>query len=88
MASDAKKGNSIVETIKTIVYALLIAAFVPSQSIGFLNLQGLVLFGLYMLGIVGGLMTAFLMRQTALRGPKPSFALMLPAGTLIPIESG
>jgi len=60
------------------VYALLIAAFVPSRSIGFLNLQGLVLFGLYMLGIVGGLLTALLMRQTALRGPKPSFALMLP----------
>lgn len=61
------------------VYALLIAAFVPDQSVGPLNLQGLVLFGLYMLGIVGGLLTALLMRQTALRGPKPAFALMLPA---------
>lgn len=61
------------------VYALLIAAFVPDRSVGPLNLQGLVLFGLYMLGIVGGLLTALLMRQTALRGPKPAFALMLPA---------
>ena len=61
------------------VYALLIAAFVPERSVGPLNLQGLVLFGLYLLGIVGGLMTALLMRQTALRGPKPAFALMLPA---------
>jgi len=60
------------------VYALLIAAFVPRQSIGFLNLQGIVLFGLYMLGIAGGLMTALMLRQTALRGPKPGFALMLP----------
>lgn len=60
------------------VYALLIAAFVPSQRIGFMNLQGLVLFGLYMFGIVMGILTALLIRKTALRGPKPPFALMLP----------
>lgn len=60
------------------VYALLIAAFVPSQDVGFLNLQGLVLFGLYMFGIVAGVLTALLIRKTALRGPKPPFALMLP----------
>ena len=60
------------------VYALLIAAFVPATSVGFLNLQGLVLFGLYMFGIVAGVLTAFLIRKTALRGPKPPFALMLP----------
>jgi ferrous iron transport protein B len=60
------------------IYALLIAAFVPPQQLGFLNLQGLVLFGLYMLGIFGGLMTTLLLRKTALHGPKPSFALMLP----------
>ncbi|MDJ0711823.1 MAG: ferrous iron transport protein B [Woeseiaceae bacterium] len=60
------------------VYALLIAAFVPATRIGFLNLQGLVLFGLYMFGIVMGVLTALLMRQSALRGPKPPFALMLP----------
>lgn len=60
------------------VYALLIAAFVPATNVGFMNLQGLVLFGLYMLGITGGLGTALLLRKTALRGPKPSFALMLP----------
>jgi ferrous iron transport protein B len=40
------------------IYALLIAAFVPAQKVGSLNLQGLVLFGLYMLGIVAGLLTA------------------------------
>jgi ferrous iron transport protein B len=60
------------------VYALLIAAFVPARDVGFMNLQGLVLFGLYMLGIVMGLLTALLMRKTALHGPKPTFALMLP----------
>lgn len=60
------------------VYALLIAAFVPVRSIGWFNLQGLVLFALYLLGIAAGLMTALLLRKTALRGPKPGFALMLP----------
>jgi len=60
------------------VYALLIAAFVPATDVGFLNLQGLVLFGLYMFGIVAGILTALLIRKTALRGPKPPFALMLP----------
>jgi ferrous iron transport protein B len=60
------------------VYALLIAAFVPARDVGMLNLQGLILFGLYMFGIIAGVLTALLMRKTALRGPKPPFALMLP----------
>jgi len=60
------------------IYALLIAAFVPATKVGILNLQGLVLFGLYLFGIVMGILTALLMRKTTLRGPKPSFALMLP----------
>jgi ferrous iron transport protein B len=60
------------------IYALLIAAFVPDESIGWLNLQGLVLLGLYLLGILGGLTTAWLLKRTALRGPKPHFALALP----------
>jgi len=60
------------------IYALLIAAFVPDQSIGWMNLQGLVLFGLYLLGIVGGLGTAMMLKSSALKGPKPHFMLALP----------
>lgn len=60
------------------VYALLIAAFVPAESVGWLNLQGLVLLGLYILGIFAGVLTALLLKVSALRGPKPPFALMLP----------
>ncbi|KAA9131808.1 ferrous iron transport protein B [Marinihelvus fidelis] len=60
------------------IYALLIAAFVPATSVGWFNLQGLVLFGLYLLGIFGGLATAWLMKRSALRGPKPHFVLALP----------
>ncbi len=61
------------------VYALLIAAFVPGRTFGVLNLQGIVLFGLYLLGIIGGIGTALLLRRSALRGPKPNFVLALPA---------
>jgi ferrous iron transport protein B len=60
------------------VYALLIAAFVPDESVGWFNLQGLVLLGLYLLGIAGGLATAWFLKRSALRGPKPQFALALP----------
>ncbi len=60
------------------VYALLISAFVPATSIGFFNLQGLVLLGLYLFGIVMGVITALLMRKTAMKGESSSFALMLP----------
>lgn len=45
------------------VYALLIAAFIPSTSVwGIFNLQGLVLFGLYMAGIVSALCVSFVMK--------------------------
>lgn len=45
------------------VYALLIAAFVPAQTVwGFLNLQGLVLFGLYMAGIISALVVSFVLK--------------------------
>jgi ferrous iron transport protein B len=60
------------------VYALLIAAFVPEQSVGIFNLQGLVLFGLYLVGIVGGVGTALLLRRSVLRGENPTFILALP----------
>jgi ferrous iron transport protein B len=60
------------------VYALMIAAFVPAQRILVFNLQGLVLFGLYLLGIIGGVGTALLLKRSALRGQRPVFILALP----------
>ena len=62
------------------VYALLIAAFVPNRHYlgGLVNLQGLVLLGLYMLGILGGVLTALLLKRTVLRGPTPTFMIELP----------
>ena len=62
------------------VYALLIAAFVPERHFlgGLINLQGLVLFGLYMLGIISGIFTALMLKRTRLRGPTPTFLIELP----------
>ena len=45
------------------VYALLIGAFIPQRQVaGILNLQGLVLFGLYMAGIVSALLVSWMMK--------------------------
>ena len=62
------------------VYALLIAAFVPHHTWlgGLINLPGLVLLGLYLLGIAGGIFTAWLFKKTVLRGVTPPFLLELP----------
>ena len=58
------------------VYTLLISLVIPKTYIGgILNLQGLVLFGLYALGILFALGTAFLLRLIVKSG-KPGFHLM------------
>ncbi|HCU88951.1 MAG TPA: ferrous iron transport protein B [Gammaproteobacteria bacterium] len=62
------------------VYALLIAAFVPSKTYlgGWVNLHGLVLLAFYLLGMVAGVTTAYLLSLTLLRGPSPTFLLEMP----------
>lgn len=62
------------------VYALLIGAFIPERAYlgGMISLKGLVLLALYLLGIVGGIFTAWLMKRTLLRGPTPTFLIELP----------
>lgn len=58
------------------VYALLIGAFIPQQSIGgIFNLQGLVLFALYLAGILSALAVSFVMKKW--RRDKSEHALML-----------
>jgi len=47
------------------VYALLIAALIPAKAVGPFNLQGLVLFGLYIAGIVSALLVAYVMKWFA-----------------------
>jgi ferrous iron transport protein B len=45
------------------VYALLIGAFIPQQKVGWFNLQGLVLFALYAIGIVSALAVSWVMKK-------------------------
>ena len=61
------------------VYAIIIAAFIPNrQVLGFLGLQGLVLFALYAFGVLGAMAAAFVLRRTLTRGAGPPFLMEMP----------
>ena len=60
------------------IYALVIAAFIPSRPVGPFNLQGLVLFALYVAGILAAMAVAFALKRTALRSTYHPLLLELP----------
>lgn len=61
------------------VYTLIIGAFIPERTVwGFVNLQGLVMFGLYASGIVSGLTVAFVIRKVFWRTASEPFMMELP----------
>lgn len=61
------------------VYVLIIGAFIPQQTVGgFINLQGLVMFGLYAAGIVSALLVSFIIRKVFWRGAVEPFMMELP----------
>jgi ferrous iron transport protein B len=61
------------------VYAVIIAAFIPATNVaGPIGLQGLVLFGLYLFGIVGAMLAAWALRRTVTKGPATGFLMELP----------
>jgi ferrous iron transport protein B len=60
------------------VYAVMIAAFIPDRQVGFANLQGLVLLGLYVFGIVGAMVAALVLRRTVARGAASGFMMEMP----------
>src|SRR6195256_278073 len=62
------------------VYTLIISAFIPAKMIwGWVNLQGLVMFGLYAVGISSALGVSFLIKFFMLRDYAPApFMLELP----------
>ncbi|MDZ4869485.1 MAG: ferrous iron transporter B [Alphaproteobacteria bacterium] len=54
------------------VYTLMIAAFIPPTTVGIFNLQGLVLFALYAIGVISAITVAFVLKQTLTKGrPQP-----------------
>jgi ferrous iron transport protein B len=60
------------------VYTLLIGVFIPQQMIGPFNLQGLVLFALYVIGVVSAVAVAFVLKRTATKGASQSLIMELP----------
>ena len=60
------------------VYALLIGAFIPHRTFGFLNLQGLVLFALYAAGVLSAVTVAFVLKRTVMRQDFRPLLLELP----------
>jgi ferrous iron transport protein B len=62
------------------IYAILIALVVPDTKVlGFFNLQGLVLLGLYLLGLIGALLTAWLLSLFLKRKEVGYFMLEMPS---------
>ncbi|WP_199504489.1 ferrous iron transporter B [Qipengyuania sp. YIM B01966] len=61
------------------VYAVIIAAFIPNTSVGAgIGLQGLVLFALYVAGIVGAMAVALVLRRSVTKGSAGGFIMELP----------
>ena len=61
------------------VYGVLIAAFIPARDVGMgIGLQGLVMFCLYLAGIVAALVVALILRGTLTRGEATGFIMELP----------
>ena len=61
------------------VYAVIIAAFIPNTNLGGgIGLQGLVLFALYVAGIVGAMVVALVLRRSVTKGAASGFIMELP----------
>ena len=61
------------------VYTLIIAAFIPARQVGpGIGLQGLVLFGLYVVGTLSAMLAALILRRTVAKGPSSGFLMELP----------
>jgi ferrous iron transport protein B len=61
------------------VYAVIIAAFIPNRAVlGPVGLQGLVLLGLYVFGIVAAMLVALVLRSSVTKGAASGFIMELP----------
>lgn len=62
------------------IYTLLISALIPAKTVfGFLSLQGLVMLGLYVAGIVFALLVAFVMKVFFFKGARQPSIMELPS---------
>jgi len=62
------------------VYTLIISAFIPNRPVmgSWVGLQGLVMFILYLSGILSALVVAFVLKRTVVKGKPQTFMLELP----------
>jgi ferrous iron transport protein B len=61
------------------VYTLIIGSCIPARHVlPGVGLQGLVLFTLYIAGVVGALAAAFILRRTVTKGPSHGFLMEMP----------
>jgi ferrous iron transport protein B len=60
------------------VYALLIGAFVPDRAVGWFDLRGLTLFGLYVAGVVGAMAVAWIFKRVWMKTGYQPLMLELP----------
>ena len=61
------------------VYAVIIAAFIPARDVGGgVGLQGLVLFALYLAGILGAMLVALVLRRSVTKGAASGFIMEMP----------
>jgi ferrous iron transport protein B len=77
------------------VYTLFIGAFIPNRTLDLTLagwgihvpwLRGLVMFSMYMIGIVTGILVAWILKKTLLRGATPPFVMELPSYKLPGIQ--
>lgn len=61
------------------VYTIIIGAFIPDRAVApGVGLQGLILLGLYLSGIVGAFVAALVLRQTVTKGHSSGFMMEMP----------
>ncbi len=62
------------------IYTIMIAGFIPYKPVfGVVNLQGLVLTGIYALGLVVAVVVAFILKKTMLKAEKSTFMMEMPS---------
>ncbi len=62
------------------IYTLFIAAFIPSVPLlgGLIGLQAVVMLGMYMVGLIVGILVSLILKRTVLKGTPEAFLMELP----------
>jgi ferrous iron transport protein B len=61
------------------IYTIMIGAFVPARTFAGFDVRGLVLFAMFMFGVVVAIPIVWVLKQTVLKGAPPTLVLELPS---------